>query len=253
MNNLSPSAAPASMQRPQPFRCSPLFQRQLALGATMTERYGWRTAAHFTAADEALRVRAAVGLADASWLGKLDVRGTQTDDVASGLERAFTEGPPGAAGLATVLPRQMWRLAHQHALVTCGPDERGALVERVAAPAATPSSAAGACLHLTDVTSVYAALLLAGPRSRDVLHKLTSVDVEPAALPNRTAAQGGLAHVHAIVLRADLGTADQILGYWLLVARNYGEYLWDAVMHAGHDLGLVPFGVIALDELAGRP
>src|SRR5437867_12243552 len=85
------SVAPTALQRPQPFRCSALYRRHLALGAAMTERYGWRTAARFTAADEVQRVRDAVGLADASWLGKLDVRGTQTDDIAPGLERTLAE------------------------------------------------------------------------------------------------------------------------------------------------------------------
>jgi heterotetrameric sarcosine oxidase gamma subunit len=216
----------------------------------MAERAGWRTAAHFTGAeDEARRVRDGAGLGDVSWLGKLDVRGTQMDDVATLLERALGSPSASAGGAAPGLPRQVWRLARGHALVTCGPDERAELADRLPALAASPA----ACRHLTDVTSVYAALLLAGPTSRAILHKLTPIDVEPEALPDRGAVQGGLAHVHAILLRADLGAAADVPGYWLLVAREYGEYLWESVLHAGHHLGIVPFGAGALDALGARP
>jgi sarcosine oxidase subunit alpha len=219
----------------------------------MVERAGWRTAAHFTGAeDEARRVRDGAGLGDVSQLGKLDVRGTQLDDLAPWPERAVAErgGPPspGARGGPPGLPRRVWRLAHGHALVTCGPEERADLAARLAA-AVSPA----ACLHLTDVTSVYAALLLAGPASRAILHRLTAIDVEPEALPDRSAVQGGVAHVHTILLRADLGAPAGVPGYWLLVAREYGEYLWDTVLHAGHRLGIVPFGASALDALEARP
>jgi sarcosine oxidase, subunit alpha len=242
--------APPRAQRPQPFRCSALYRRHLASGATMTERAGWRTAAHFTGAEvEARRVRDGAGLGDVSWLGKLDVRGTQTDDVATLLERALGAPSASAGGAAPGLPPRVWRLARGHALVTCGPDERAELAARLPAQAASPA----ACRHLTDVTSVYAALLLAGPASRAILHQLTPIDVEPEALPDRGAVQGGLAHVHAILLRADLGSAADVPGYWLLVAREYGEYLWDTVLRAGHRLGIVPFGVGALDALGARP
>ena len=41
-------------------------------------------------------------------------------------------------------------------------------------------------------------------------------------------------------------------GYWLLVGREHGEYLWETVLHAGRRLGIAPFGVGALDAL-GAP
>ena len=262
--------APPAPPRRQPFRCSALYRRQLALGATMVEHAGWRTAGHFTGvADEARRVRDGAGLGDVSWLGKLDLRYTQTDGVLARLERAlgFPPSPPlpgsladaparlvastragapgGAGGLAPVLPRRVWPLARGQALVTCVPGERAGLAQRLLAAGDPPAS----CLHLTDVTSVYAALLLAGPGSREILRTLTAVDVGAEALPAGRAVQGGLAHVHAILLREDLGPARDVPGYWLLVGREYGEYLWETVLHAGRRLGIAPFGVGAL----GRP
>jgi len=98
----------------------------------------------------------------------------------------------------------------------------------------------------TDVTSVYANLFLAGPRSKGVLEKLTSLDISDARLPNLSCAQASLAHVHAIILREDIGS---IFGFHLLVSREYGESVWEAILEAGHECHLEPFGLGALDLL----
>lgn len=228
--------------RAQPYRCSAVYRRHVGLGATMGEYHGWRTAMRFDSAErEQWRVREGVGLADVSWLGKLDVRHAEQEwgGISDGISAAFGESPAGDAGATAAVPRRAWQLARGHAMVTCGPEER----EYMAGAAAVSGN------HVTDVTSVYGALLLAGPRGRDVLHKLTDLDVSPSAMPNETAGQGGLAHVHAVVLRADLG---DVSAYWLLVGREYGEYVWDAVTHAGGEHNIVSFGMDALDALAPR-
>jgi glycine cleavage system aminomethyltransferase T len=98
----------------------------------------------------------------------------------------------------------------------------------------------------TDVTSMYADLFLAGPRSKAVLGKLTSLNLSDVTLPNLSCAQANLAHVHTIVVREDLGS---IPGFHLLVSREYGESVWDAVAHAGHEFHLQPFGLGALGLL----
>ena len=65
----------------------------------MVERAGWRTAAHFTGAeDEARRVRDGAGLGDVSWLGKLDVRGTQTGRPRAMAWSGHPAPPPRAPG-----------------------------------------------------------------------------------------------------------------------------------------------------------
>ncbi|HXN22790.1 MAG TPA: hypothetical protein VOA41_08620 [Candidatus Dormibacteraeota bacterium] len=95
----------------------------------------------------------------------------------------------------------------------------------------------------TDVTSVYTSFRLAGPRTRDVLNKLTSLNVADAALPNRSCAQSSLAHVHTIVLREDMGS---IPAFHLLVSREYGESVWEAIVHAGNEFHLCPLGLEAV-------
>jgi glycine cleavage system aminomethyltransferase T len=100
----------------------------------------------------------------------------------------------------------------------------------------------------TDVTSVYADLLLAGPRARQVLGKLSSLNVSEEALPDLSCAQASVAHVHTVVLREDIGG---LPSFQLLMGRDYAESAWEAILHAGHEFGLHPFGLEALELLRG--
>jgi glycine cleavage system aminomethyltransferase T len=99
-----------------------------------------------------------------------------------------------------------------------------------------------------DVSSGYTSLRLAGPRSSDVLSKLTSLNVSDVALPNQSCAQASLAHTHAIVLREDIGS---LSAFHLLVSREFGEAVWESFVHAGHEFDLCPFGLQALAQLHG--
>ena len=51
-----------------------------------------------------------------------------------------------------------------------------------------------------------------------------------------------LAHVRAIILRKDV---EKVPAYHLLVSRDYGEGVWEAVVHAGDEFNLCPFGLEA--------
>ncbi|PYM08332.1 MAG: hypothetical protein DMD82_02885 [Candidatus Rokuibacteriota bacterium] len=63
-----------------PVRTTAMHRAQLALGARFREVDGWQVADAYTSADtEAMRARAAVGLADVSAGGKLGVRGEAVD------------------------------------------------------------------------------------------------------------------------------------------------------------------------------
>jgi glycine cleavage system aminomethyltransferase T len=58
-----------------------------------------------------------------------------------------------------------------------------------------------------------------------------------------------VAHVPGIILRDDLG---DIPAYHLLVSREYGESVWDAILHAGHEFHIAPCGLKALEFVGGR-
>lgn len=210
-------------------RQSPLFRRHEQAGASLVDHRGWRVPAYFTfAQQEAEQLAKGVGLSDVSWMMKLDLKGY-------GLKT-----PP------VLKDARAWCLGPEHYLATCDPEVNGAMIEqlRSSAPAdlLLPPP-----IYITDVTSVYAQFLVAGPRSREVLRKLTSLNV--SALSNLACGQANVAHVHGRVLRDDIG---DIPAFQILVSREYGESAWDAILHAGHEFHMAAAGLKALEFLGGR-
>lgn len=212
---------------------TPLVPRHQGMGAVIAEHRGWHIARHFTSPEqEARQVREMAGLADWSWISKFHLKGY-----------GLTSPPPSDSRV------HLWPLAPGHYLATSEETDREALLATLARSCkAEPQMNLPPPIRVTDVTSVYAALLLVGPHGRDILQKLTSLDVSEASLVDGACAQSGLSHVHAIVLRQDLG---DLLAFYLLVGREYAEFVWDSIMHAGHEYRITPFGTACFSLLEG--
>ncbi len=86
-------------------------------------------------------------------------------------------------------------------------------------------------------------LSLAGPRSRDVLQKLTDADVSNAAFRFLDHRAMDVANVPVMVNRVTY-TGD--LGYEIWCAPEYLRRLYQEIMAAGRDAGIVNFGMRAL-------
>lgn len=199
----------------------------------MTEHHGWDIPAFFSSPDdEAARVRESAGLADISWMVEFDLKG-------QGLRTPPAIGPEA----------RWWELARLHGLLTCEPSARSAVSDTLHKMQSTQADPfAPLPFYVTDVSPVYTHLLLAGPRSREVLSKLTSLNLSESSLKDLSCAQASVAHVHAIVLRQDLKI---VPAYHLLVGRDYGESVWESVLHAGHEFHIVPFGLKSQQLLQG--
>ncbi len=203
------------------------------LGATAVVDRGWETVSHYTSPEEEVEaVRRSVGLADLSRIPKFDVRGRRPDTVPELDAKA-----------------RIWQQRPGETLVTCPPESAAAVREQLDRYASDAGEEAP--VYVSDVTAVYAALLLAGPDSGNVLGRLADIDVSEGALPNLDCVQTGIHHVHAMVARQDLGS---LPAYLILTGREYCEWLWDTVMLAGVACGIRPFGSKARQILeAARP
>src|SRR5262249_7056109 len=95
---------------------------------------------------------------------------------------------------------------------------------------------------VTNVTSGYGAVNLAGPRSREVLARVSSIALDSTTFPYLGCAHGKVAGVSCILFR--IGFVGE-LGYEIHFPAEYGEHMWDALMDAGKDFGIAPFGVEA--------
>jgi heterotetrameric sarcosine oxidase gamma subunit len=99
---------------------------------------------------------------------------------------------------------------------------------------------------VTEVTSGYAQLNVQGPRSRDVLQKLTSMDLSNDAFPFRTAREIDIGYARVLCVRITyLGE----LGYELYIPAEQAVHVYDKVVEAGAAFGLVHAGLRALGSL----
>ena len=99
---------------------------------------------------------------------------------------------------------------------------------------------------LRDASDEWAVIGLWGPRARDVLGAVAAGAVDDAALPLRQAREVRIGS--APVLAARISYAGE-LGWELYVAREWAVQVWDALMAAGAEHGIEPFGYRALDAL----
>lgn len=97
-------------------------------------------------------------------------------------------------------------------------------------------------VRMTNVSGSYAAMNLAGPRSREVLKKLTDADLSSDAMPYLAASECTIAGVSAIVLR--IGFVGE-LGYEIHVPSQFGLHVWESILEAGREFSIAPFGLEA--------
>jgi len=95
-------------------------------------------------------------------------------------------------------------------------------------------------VHLTDVTQALSAVNLAGPRAREVMARVCDLDVSNDAFAYMDGRRGLVAGVPCLILR--IGFVGEV-GYEIHCPSAHGEHLWDALLEAGAEHGLRPFGL----------
>jgi 4-methylaminobutanoate oxidase (formaldehyde-forming) len=99
---------------------------------------------------------------------------------------------------------------------------------------------------VTDVTSGYGQLNVQGPRSRELLQSLTTVDLSNEAFPFRTAREIDIGYARVLCVRITyLGE----LGYELYIPTEQAAHVYDRVVEAGQRFGLKHAGLKALASL----
>jgi dimethylglycine dehydrogenase len=90
-------------------------------------------------------------------------------------------------------------------------------------------------------------LVLAGPRSRDVLQKLTDTDLSNKSFPWLTGKKISVGHAEAHALRVNFVGE---LGWELHHPIEMQNAIFDLVMDAGREFGIKPFGIRAMMSMA---
>ena len=234
---------------------TPLRSRHEALGAKLIEFGGWLMPLQYSGIiDEHRAVRTRAGLFDLSHMGELYVEGAEAGGA---LAYALVSNPPALAE------------GRAHYSMICAPDggiiddlivyrlgpERFLVVANAANAAIVSDALAerltGFKAVLDDRSLASALCAVQGPRSVDIVRPLTDVDLE--SLRYYAIAEGNVAGIPAHVARTGYTGED---GFEVFVEMSRAQELWDALLAAGTDHGLVPVGLGARDTLrleAGMP
>ncbi|MFT6408871.1 MAG: 4-methylaminobutanoate oxidase (formaldehyde-forming) [Arenicella sp.] len=99
---------------------------------------------------------------------------------------------------------------------------------------------------LNDVTSAYAVVTVMGPKSRATLNKLTQADLSHQAFAFATSREIDL---HYAIVRASRITYVGELGWELYIPTEYAPSVLDAILDAGAEFGIKPYGYHTMNSL----
>lgn len=100
---------------------------------------------------------------------------------------------------------------------------------------------------LQPITQMYGVLVLAGPKSRDVLKKLTRTSLKNADFPWLSGKEIAVGTATAYALRVNFVGE---LGWELHHPIEQQNAIFDALMEAGAEFGIKPFGIRAMTAMA---
>jgi len=251
----------------RPLKTTPLYDRLAAAGAVFGTAYGlehalWysprgpgeeeiptyrRSNAFDAVADEVRAVREAVGLIEIATYAKYAVEGPGAAAFLDGL-LANRLPQPGRVALTPMLSPK-GRIIGDFTVACLGP-ERYRIIGSGAAERFhlrwfwrhLPESG----VRLESLCTRLNGIAISGPRSRELLARLTGHDLSSEAFPFLSVAEMDVGLVPALVARISF-TGE--LGYEIYVAPEYQLRLYESLLAAGVDLGLRHFGGRALNAL----
>jgi len=101
-------------------------------------------------------------------------------------------------------------------------------------------------VYVANVTEQYAQVAVVGPNARKVLEKLGGMDVSKDALPFMEWRDGKIGAFDCRAYRISFSGA---LSYEIAVPASQGQAFWDALMEAGKEFGVMPYGTECLHIL----
>lgn len=249
----------------RPRRITPLYGPLKAKGAAYTEVYGWERPKYFAPAGfveklqhrrnnvfdlvaaECRAVRERVGIMDLSSFAKFDVTGPGAEALLDRLTANRLPRKIGGINLTHVLS-QAGRIEGEWTITRLGDDRfyvlSGAGSERQALDHLT--AAAGDDVTISNVTDTFGMLVLAGPKSREVLVPLTDADLTNPSFRWLSGQEITIAGIPVRALRVNyVGER----GWELHAPMGDLATLYDAIWTSGTVHGIADFGSHAVNSL----
>jgi sarcosine oxidase subunit alpha len=203
---------------------------------------------------ECLAVRNSVGIMDASTLGKIDIQGPDASTLLNWVyTNAWSKLEVGRARYGLMLTENGMvfddgvtvRLGEQHYLMTTTTGGAAGVMTWIEQWLQTEWR--DLRVRLTSVTDHWATIVVAGPDSRRVLQKIcTDIDFDGSRFPFMSYRSGTVAGVSARVMRISFSGE---LAYEVNVPANLGRSVWEALVDAGQEYAITPYGTEALHVL----
>ena len=253
----------------RPLRTAPCYDRLKALGAVFGQKFGWERANWFApegvepvddwsfrrsrwfdhVGRECRNVGENVGLLDMTAFAKCRVSGPGAEEF---LDRLVANRIPARSGPVRLV----------HALNTRGGvlseftvwREGGESFYMVSAGAfqrldhdwIRRHAPRDGSVRFENLTNQLGVLVVAGPKARDLLSRVTDADLSSAAFPWLSGRWIDVGLAPSLALRVNYVGE---LGWELHHPIEYQNHVFDALMEAGRDLGLAPFGIRAMDSM----
>ncbi len=250
-------------------RKSPLYDRLAAQGAVFGQKYGWERPnwfapqgvepqdeptfgipnwfTHVAAEHRAVREKAA--LIDQSSFGKFEVCGVGALAFLNRLCANQIDRPVGSV-IYTQMCNQRGTIECDLTVARTAPQAFllvvGTAFARRSAWWINRHLPGDGSVTLREVTSTYAVINVAGPRSRDLLRRCTSVDLASAAFPFSTCRRVTIGCAPVTAMRI---TYVGELGYELYIPAEFAVHVYDTLRQAGRDLGVVDAGYRAIASM----
>jgi sarcosine oxidase subunit alpha len=246
-----------------PVRRTPMHAWHEAHGAVFEDVGQWkrpwyypRTGENMAAAvaREVRAARAAIGILDASTLGKIDLQGP---DAAELLDRVYTNAwsqlPIGRCRYGLMLGKDgmvfddgvTTRLGERHYLMSTTSGGAARVLAWLEEWLQTEWPELK--VYCTSATEQWATIAVSGPDSRRLIAELApDIDVGPEAFPHMSMREGRVRGAPARVFRISF-TGE--LGFEIQVPARFGLAIWEACIEAGAKYRIAPYGTEAMHVL----
>jgi 4-methylaminobutanoate oxidase (formaldehyde-forming) len=255
----------------RPCRKSPLYEQLKVRGACFGEKLGWERPNWFADLATGEEARDVYSFGRPNWFDAVGREHLAARTAAvlidqTSFAKFALKGPDAEAALSWIaandVAKPIGSLVYTQMLNDKGGIECDLTVARVAEDEYYIVTGTGFATHdfdwirrnipdgfnaqLFDITSVNAVLSMMGPRSRTILEAVTRADLSNAGFPFGTARTIGIAGCPVRALRI---TYVGELGWELHLPVEYATTVFDALMVAGVEHGLVPAGYRAIESL----
>ena len=231
------SATPFNGARPE--LRSPIEWVHRERGAELADRGGWRVVTGYGATSrESAACRGAVGVADLSFIGKLELQGTPPDVAA--IVASLAGGAVLEPGRAVFDDGVWWcPLTAGRVLALTEPETTPTLRERLTA--AVGDADRFASMH--ELTTALGSNAVVGPLARETFARATALDMRPAEFGEAAFAPVSVARTAGMILRQG---GDRFLH---LFGAGFADYVWTVFTDAARSLGGRAVGTEALGAI----